>query len=209
MGQLVTKLCKIFESCFFKRKVAAGPSEDFFVKKPALEDVSVLKLTGKVVCKPPGSLGSKYGSGLAFCIEDCVSCKVLLLDYIEQLTVDNLNNCSIVVGPTSGSVFIRDCKNCLFITYSQQFRMRGCEDCTILYLVTTQPIIESSARLKFGRQGLFYDDLPSKCPSSFSFTKKELYRNSLPKFGLNILKILSSMRSSPKFWRPRDTLESV
>lgn len=54
------------------------------------------------------------------------------------------------------SVFIRDCKNCTVVVACQQFRTRDCSGCTFFLFSSTQPVIESSADLRFACYTLDY-----------------------------------------------------
>ena len=58
-----------------------------------------------------------------------------------------------------GSVFIRDCTSCTIAVACGQFRTRDCSDLRVALLCTTQPIIESSARVHFSCLGLEYPQL--------------------------------------------------
>jgi len=42
--------------------------------------------------------------------------------------VDDLENCELFIGPCSGSVFIRTCKNCIVHAVCAQFRISNCSD---------------------------------------------------------------------------------
>ena len=64
------------------------------------------------------------------------------------------------------SVFIRDSNECNFIVSCQQFRMRGCSKVNVLLHCTSQPIIESSTRIKFGCFQFYYEALPSQLKSA-------------------------------------------
>jgi hypothetical protein len=75
---------------------------------------------------------------------------IFLLDHIGTVLVDDCNNVKVITGPVATSVFIRNCKNCVFIVACQQLRLRDCTDVTILLHSKTGPIIESSSNISFG-----------------------------------------------------------
>jgi len=52
-------------------------------------------------------------------------------------------------GPSSQSVFIRDCQKTRVVLICQQLRMRDCHDMEIMLFAVTDPIIESSSNIKF------------------------------------------------------------
>lgn len=59
--------------------------------------------------KRPGEL-----RGLAFDIGSVLECDVLVLDVTGQVHVDGAQRSRIFIGPCEGSVFIRDCSDCIF-----------------------------------------------------------------------------------------------
>lgn len=56
--------------------------------------------------KLPGEIDGKD-----FAIMKCENCEIYLYDYFEQVFVDDSKNCKVFIGPTRGSVFMRDCEN--------------------------------------------------------------------------------------------------
>ena len=138
------------------------------------EDYIVAKRTDATVVKPPGAV-----NGQQFVIENCARCVIYVLDRSAAVTIDECEDCTIVLGPCETSVFVRDCKNCAFaiacrqvrhdaadkdfVAYQQlrgtvvgmclclrQFRSRSLVRCDVLLYSATEPIIESSSRLRFG-----------------------------------------------------------
>jgi hypothetical protein len=70
--------------------------------------------------------------------------------------VDNCIGCRILIGPCEGSVFVRNCSNCVFTVASQQFRTRDVHKSSIFLYCPTDPVIESSADLSFGVWNVAY-----------------------------------------------------
>jgi hypothetical protein len=100
---------------------------------------------GVILSKSPGSI-----HGMPFVIEACHKCKILLIDACEQVTIDDVTDSKIFVGASSGSIFIRNCKNSTFTIACKQFRASDCHTCTFNLFCSTEPAIESSQDLKFG-----------------------------------------------------------
>eukprot|EP00898_Chlorokybus_atmophyticus_P001621 jgi/Chlat1/245/Chrsp1S03150 len=115
--------------------------------KPALDprDFVFAGLKGEVRVKPPGSI-----AGQQFVIEECVDCAIFLLDCCATVTVDACRNCRVFVGPTEGSVFVRDCVDTKLSSICRQFRTRDCKGCDFALACATRPVIESSESLRFG-----------------------------------------------------------
>ena len=86
-------------------------------------------------------------------------CRILLLDHMNVVTIDDCKNCQIVLGPTRGSVFIRNSENCRLVALCQQFRARDCLKLRVSLLCSTQPSIEFCSGFKFSCIQLNYKGL--------------------------------------------------
>ncbi|OQS02296.1 hypothetical protein THRCLA_05318 [Thraustotheca clavata] len=98
----------------------------------------------ETLMKLPGQI-----QGQPFDLADLDNCQVLLLDHCDQVQVDNLVNCRVFIGPSSNSVFIRNCTNCVFTVACKQLRTRDCSQCHIFLYSLTDPIIETSNQMIF------------------------------------------------------------
>ena len=67
-----------------------------------------------------------------------------------------------------GSLFIRDCSDCVLIAVCGQFRTRDCTKITTFLCCATQPIIEATTSIKFGCFQASYPELEQQ------FDKAEL-----------------------------------
>ncbi|CAM9794392.1 unnamed protein product, partial [Choristocarpus tenellus] len=105
----------------------------------------------QVIVRDPGRI-----AGQQFIVEECSDCDVYLFDHSAALTMDYCSNCRLITGPCESSLFVRNCKDCTVVTACQQFRTRDCSDCTFFLHCTTQPVVESSNRLRFGCYTLSY-----------------------------------------------------
>ncbi|KAL4130340.1 hypothetical protein PRIC2_006343 [Phytophthora ramorum] len=146
-----------------KTKIAKQPpptssgSKSTFGKDPTLkrEDFIFSNIqTASFLAKLPGTI-----NGQQFIVEDCHNCDIFVLDHCTSVQIDSCINCRIVVGPCESSVFLRDCKRCTVICAVQQFRTRDCEDVDVYLYSATEPIIETSSRLRFACFPLTYFSL--------------------------------------------------
>ena len=82
---------------------------------------------GETYLKPPGSCISKFGkdSGISVEISTCEGCSIYILDVCAQVQIDACTDCRVVVGPCTGSVFLRDCVGCTFSVVAKQLRLRA------------------------------------------------------------------------------------
>ena len=64
---------------------------------------------GESLTKFPGNI-----NGQPFDIADLNGCEVMLLDHCDQVQIDNVQNCRVFIGPSSESVFVRNCTGCIF-----------------------------------------------------------------------------------------------
>lgn len=95
--------------------------------------------------KKPGAI-----QGQPFDIANCSDCQILLLDHCDQVQIDDVTNSKIIIGASSGSIFVRNCKNCTFTIACKQFRARDCENCAFYLYCKTEPVIETSKDMRFG-----------------------------------------------------------
>lgn len=110
--------------------------------------------TEGVFLRNPGSI-----SGQHFSIQDCSNCTIALMDYMDSVSADCLKKCNIFIGPTSGSVFLRDCENCNIVVACRQFRTRNVNNSNISLYCNTQPIIEESHHNPLTCFYAYYSDL--------------------------------------------------
>ena len=99
---------------------------------------------GEKLVKKPGDI-----QGQGFTFKNLSDCEMLLLDHSDQVLGDFVENCKIVIGPSSESVFIRNAKNCTFYIACKQFRCRDCTNCTVSLYTKTEPIVEASSNMHF------------------------------------------------------------
>lgn len=157
-------------------KPKSAKPEPSFGRDPTLkrEDFMFARVVGpQVLVKEPGTV-----NGQQFLIEEVSDCDIFVIDHCTSVQIDACTNCRIVIGPCTGSLFVRDCKNCTIVGAVQQFRTRDCSDINVyLYsstgivdgslmrvlagltgspLIHTEPIIETSSRMHFGCFALTY-----------------------------------------------------
>jgi protein XRP2 len=116
---------------------------------------------GEVFIREPGSI-----KGQQFIIEDCDDCDIYLMDHSAQVNIDMCTNCRIFVGPCASSVFIRDCTGCSAVFAVQQLRTRGCKELNISLFSQTEPVIESSSKVKLTSFDFSYFELAGFNPLS-------------------------------------------
>lgn len=96
--------------------------------------------------------------GQSFLVEDCFACDIRLLDHMSQVQIDACEDCTFVIGPVAGSIFIRDCSRCTFLVCGQQLRTRDCTDIKLLTHLVTQPIIEQTQQCSVAPWTVMYDN---------------------------------------------------
>nr|CCA26427.1 conserved hypothetical protein [Albugo laibachii Nc14] len=98
----------------------------------------------ETLIKGPGSI-----CGQPFDVSDLKDCVVMLLDHTDQVQVDHVAATKMFLGPSSTSVFIRNCSDCVFTIACKQLRFRDCNNCTVYLYSFTAPIIETSSDMRF------------------------------------------------------------
>ena len=86
-------------------KPAAKPLT--FGKDPNLrmEDFTAANVVDGVFVRKPGTV-----NGQVFVINGCKNSTILILDHCSQVTVDNCEDCRIVIAACSASLFVRNCQ---------------------------------------------------------------------------------------------------
>nr|CAD7455764.1 unnamed protein product [Timema tahoe] len=119
-----------------------------------LHDYTVEDIKDGEVWKMPGSV---HGEQLL--IQNCCNARIYVLDHINSVNMDNCTNCTVVLSAVRGSVFLRECKECVCLTACGQLRTRDCWKMNVFLLCATQPIIESSTSIHMGCYQLTYAGL--------------------------------------------------
>ncbi|KAK7070327.1 Protein Xrp2, partial [Halocaridina rubra] len=117
-------------------------------------DFTIENISNQEIGRLPGSI-----NGQQFIIQNCQASQIYLFDHINTITVDDCSNCIIFIGPTTGSLFLRDCHECIVMAACGQFRTRDCCKVDVYLLCQTQPIIEASTKMRFGCFAAYYSML--------------------------------------------------
>lgn len=83
-------------------------------------------------------------------MEDMSDCTVRLCDHSETVQVDRVQRCTILIGASCESVFLRNATDCTFYVACKQLRTRDCVNCRVFLYAKTDPIIEASHGMRFG-----------------------------------------------------------
>ena len=87
------------------------------------------------------------------------SCTVKLFGSPSAIHINKLTNCKIFSGPVSGSIFIRECTNCVFVVPCQQLRIHTTKLTTFYIHVTSRAIIEDCSEVEFGPYNWTYPNI--------------------------------------------------
>ncbi|KAH3845218.1 tubulin-specific chaperone C-like [Dreissena polymorpha] len=87
------------------------------------------------------------------------SCTVKLFGAPSAIHVNKLVNCTILSGPVSGSIFIRECTNCVFAVPCQQLRIHSTTETKFFIHVTSRAIIEDCSKVSFGPYNWTYPNI--------------------------------------------------
>lgn len=98
------------------------------------------------LCKKSGQI-----DGQAFNMSHLTNCEVQLLDHSDQVLADYLKDCRVFIGPSSGSVFLRNCENCSITVAAKQLRTRDCKNCRFYVYSKTEPVIEMTEDVEIRR----------------------------------------------------------
>ncbi|XP_075229550.1 protein XRP2-like [Lycorma delicatula] len=119
-----------------------------------VDDFTIENLEDSEKWKLPGCV-----NGQQLVIQNCKNSTIYVLDHVNTITIDDCVGCKLILGPVKGSTFLRDCKDCICLVASGQFRIRDSRNLIIFLYCATQPIIESSSAILFGCYQLFYSGI--------------------------------------------------
>lgn len=100
------------------------------------------------------------------------NCTIGLKGVMGTLHLTNLDNCVVLSGPVTSSVFVDKCTNCKIVTACQQLRMHTSTNCDIYLHVTSKGIVEDCSSIYMAPYNLYYQDLEKH------FNMSSLDRNS-------------------------------
>lgn len=87
------------------------------------------------------------------------NCTIGLKGVMGTLHLTNLENCVVLSGPVTSSVFIDKCTDCKVVTACQQLRMHTSTNCDIYLHVTSKGIVEDCSKIRTAPYNLHYQDL--------------------------------------------------
>ncbi|CAH0714703.1 unnamed protein product, partial [Brenthis ino] len=87
------------------------------------------------------------------------NCTIGLQGVMGTLHLTNLDNCIVLSGPVTSSVFVEKCTNCKIVTACQQLRMHSSTKCDIYLHVTSKGIVEDCSDIRTAPYNLYYEDL--------------------------------------------------
>ena len=109
---------------------------------------------GEFLCKVAGDI-----DGQAFNLSRLTDCEVQLLDHSDQVLADYLQGCRVFIGPSAGSVFLRNCENCSITVAAKQLRTRDCKNCRFYVYSKTEPVIEMTEDVEIRRFNGSYEGM--------------------------------------------------
>ena len=86
-------------------------------------------------------------------------CTLTLYGSPLALQLEKLESCRVFCGPVSGSVFINNCKDCIFVFPCQQLRVHDTVKCQFYLHVTSRAIVEDCHDLGFSQFNWKYEGM--------------------------------------------------
>jgi protein XRP2 len=79
---------------------------------------------------------------------------------MENAYIDACSNCTVFIGPSRSTCFIRNCRNIRVRAISQQLRIENSENVEVEGVVGVRPVLEGCRHVSFYALGCkIYDDL--------------------------------------------------
>lgn len=92
-------------------------------------------------------------------LQNLSNCRICVLGTPGTIQAADLTGCTVIIGPTSRSAFIKRCRDCRFVMACQQVRIHDTNDSHFYLHVTGAAIIESCRDVGFAPYNLEYPDL--------------------------------------------------
>ncbi|KAM9832641.1 tubulin-specific chaperone C [Neosynchiropus ocellatus] len=92
-------------------------------------------------------------------LTNLTNCKVRLLGSPSSLHMKHIDNCEILCGPVSSSVFVDHCRNSTLVFACQQLRAHNTTDTQVYLHITTRAIIEDSKDVSFAPLSWSYPNM--------------------------------------------------
>ena len=150
--------------------------------------------------------------GQVFDLADCDNCTMIVMDNCEQVQMDKLVKCKVLIGACASSIFIRDCSDCVFYTSCKQLRVRDCTNCKFFSHCMSEIHIELSKGLTFGHLNCGYPDqadhmLNARLDASKNFWFDVYDHNDQQKKGMNWRLLRANEYDAP--WFPVGGMDRV
>ncbi|XP_050406753.1 tubulin-specific chaperone C [Patella vulgata] len=123
------------------KKVESGEMD---LRTVDLADCKVINEINKKLSMQPEEINQKDVA-----LAELKSCVVKLYGAPSAIHINKLEDCQIFCGPVSGSIFIRECANCVFVLSCQQLRIHTTKFTNFYIHVTSKAIIEDTSEVKF------------------------------------------------------------
>lgn len=133
-------------------KPADGPASSAASGQDAFLGERIAELSGERILRKPGDL-----EGRDVALRDLQDCRIVLLDRIGALHVQQLTRCEVVVGAVLSSALIHFCKDCVFTLAVKQLRLHDSENVLLHLHTLSGPIIETSKRITFAPWDITWD----------------------------------------------------
>ncbi|CAB3372895.1 Hypothetical predicted protein [Cloeon dipterum] len=161
-------LCKFYSEFCTKKAdescLVPEPKKEYsWDKKPKFDpkDFTIEGIIDSEIVREP-----KTVNGRQMIVQNCKNSKIFVLDHCNSVIIDDCTDCQIILGPSSGSLFVRGSENLCLIALCGQFRARDCRNLTAFLCCTSQPSIEACSKLDFGCALIQYKQLQGQIEKS-------------------------------------------
>ncbi len=111
-------------------------------------------------------------------ISECENATIHFLCIIGAAYLKDLRNCTVYLGPVKSSIFIQNCRDCVFALASKQIRIHTSENCDFYVYARSNPIIEHCRNVRFGAYHLEYDGVREQFTmANFDYTVNSMWND--------------------------------
>lgn len=102
-------------------------------------------LEGRTEGKTSGDIG-----GQQFALSSLRDCTIILCDEMSQVDANDIDDCKLFLGPTSGCVYLNNCSDSEVTVLCSQLRLRGCRRLKVYAHTQSEVSIEDSDDVAIG-----------------------------------------------------------
>ena len=142
-------------------------------------DLLITENKSKTIIKSIGQINGKE-----ITINNNNDCIILIMDYSYSIIIENCENCSMFLAPCETSIIVNNCKYINIVSVSANLTLKNIEQSNLYIFVSNNPVLEKCSKIKLGYFFIQYTEIQEM----FHKSKINIWQNkwsSFKKIGKN------------------------